>query len=301
MLPRRAFLAGAAAVAAAGRPVSARAFVDTATPNKPGPTEKARTTLETVAVIAATQLTVRTVWRPPSAFTADTPVARYVGVGGDPHFPNEPVIWLNPDHPELVSPRVSRLTDEIPLFTELLLASADVRGRGLPSLGLENLDPVKRRAAAAALAANAAVVAKYSPFPTVDDAEFAHRAFAFSVLRQLTPGIGGVAPILTPASAMPPDEPYAAYAGRGAEGGVPRGWGVIHIVSSSVTETAQGYEAWVRAFVLATADQQPADSPQKRAYDAARAQDEAAGGDRWAARRAFAAPYVTLVASFFGR
>ena len=301
MVPRRAFIAGAAAVAAAGQPVLARALVDTTTSAKPRPTEKARTTLETVAVIAATQLTVRTVWRPPSVFPAATPIARYVGVGGDPHYPNEPVIWLNPDHPELISPRVSRLTDEIPLFTELLLASADVHATGLPSLGLEELDPAKRRAAAAALAANAAVVAKYSPFPVVDDTEFARRAFAFAVLRQLTPGIGGVAPIVTPASAMPSEEPYAAYVGRAVDGSVPRGWGIIHIVSPAVTETAQGYDAWVRAFVLATADQQPAESPQKRAYDAARAHDEAAGGDRWAARRAFAAPYATLVASFFGK
>jgi hypothetical protein len=301
MVARRTFIAGAAAAAAAGRPALARAFIDTTTTAKARPTEHARATLETVAVIAATQLSVRTVWRPPSVFPTATPIARYVGAGGDPNYPNEPVIWLNPDHPELISPRVSRLTDEIPLFTELLLASADVHANGLPSLGLAELDPVKRRAAATALAANAAVVAKYSPFPTVDDAEFGRRAFAFAVLRQLTPGIGGVAPVITPASAMPPEEPFAAYVGRAVDGSVPRGWGVIHIVSPAVAETVQGYDAWVRAFVLATADQQPADSPQKRSYDAARAHDEAAGGDRWAARRAFAAPYATLVASFFGR
>jgi hypothetical protein len=39
----------------------------------------------------------------------------------------------------------------------------------------------------------------------------------------------------------------------------------------------------------------------KRAYDAAPADDERASGDRFAARRRFAAPYVTQVAALFGR
>lgn len=300
MVSRRAFVAGTAALLAAGRSSAAPAFVETTTSGQPHtPADQARTTLETVAVIAATHIAVRTVWRPPSQFPDIAPIAYYTGRGAEPD-PDRPVIWLNPDHPELISPRVSRLTDEIPLLTELLLASVDVRAKGLPSLGLEQLEPAKRRAAATTLASNAAVIAKYSPYPTVSDAEFARRAFAFAVLRQLTPGIGGVAPIVA-ASAMPPDEPYAVYLGRGADARAPHGWGVIHIVSPAIVETARGYEAWVRAFVLATADEQPADSAVKRAYDAARAQDEAAHGDRYAARRAFAAPYVTQVAALFGR
>ncbi|HEY0382027.1 MAG TPA: hypothetical protein VGC72_07490 [Candidatus Elarobacter sp.] len=300
MLPRRAFVAGAAALVAAARPSAAYAFIET-TETGPSrtPAEQARATLETIAVIAATHQTVRLVWRPPSVFPAATPIAYYVGRGGDPVYADEFVVWLNPDHPELISPRVSRLTDEIPLFVELLLASVDVRVKGSPSLGLEKLDPAQRRAAATAQASNAAVVAKYSPYPAVDDNEFAHRAFPFAVLRQLTPGIGGVAPIVVAASAMPSDEPDVAYVGRDVDRTVPRGWGVIHFVSPSVTQSPRGYDAWVRAFVLATADQQPPDSAPKSAYEAARAQDAAVHGS--AARRAFAAPYVRQVAAFFGR
>jgi hypothetical protein len=302
MVARRTFVAAAAALFAAGSASRALAFVETQ-PSADGrtPQGQARTTLETVAVIAATHLAVRTVWRPPSLFPEIAPVAYYVGRGGDSRYPGEPVVWLNPDHPELISPRTSRLTDEIPLFTELLLASVDVRASGLPSLGLENLDAVKRRAAATTLASNAAVIAKYSPYTQVDDAEFARRAFAFAVLRQLTPDIGGVAPIVVPAAAMPREEPLAAYVGRYADARAPHGWGVIHITGTSVLESPGGYEAWVRAFVLATADLQPAESAVKRAYEAARAQDEASQGDHYAARRAFAAPYVTQVAAFFGR
>lgn len=302
MIARRTFVAASAALLAAGTTSRALAFVGTQTSGEPRtPQGQARATLDAVAVIAATHLAVRTAWRPPSVFPEIAPVAYYPGRGADPHYPGEVVVWLNPDHPELVSPRVSRLTDEIPLFTELLLASVDVRASGLPSLGLENLDPVKRRAAATVLASNAAVIAKYSPFPQVDDAEFARRAFAFAVLRQMTPGIGGVAPIAVSSSAMPREEPLAAYVGRYADARAPHGWGVIHVADTLELESPSGYEAWVRAFVLATADQQPAQSAVKRAYEAARAQDEASPGDHYAARRAFAAPYVTQVAALFGR
>ncbi|HEV3087083.1 MAG TPA: hypothetical protein VGX96_07620 [Candidatus Elarobacter sp.] len=301
MPARRAFLAAASALFAAGSARAALAFVESPASGEPRAPRGQTLTLQTVEVIAATHARVRTAWRPPALFPDVAPVAYYAGRGGDKRYPDEPVIWLNPDHPELISPRTSRLTDEIPLFTELLLASVDVRGSGQPSLGLENLDPAKRRASATTLASNAAVVAKYSPYTKVDDAEFARRAFAFAVLRQMTPEIGGVAPMLVAASMMPPEEPLAAYAGRDTDARAPRGWGVIHIGSPAVTESPRGYEAWVRAFVLATADRQPAESAVKRAYEAARAQDESARSDHYAARREFAAPYVTQVASFFGR
>jgi hypothetical protein len=302
MLARRAFLGAAAAVLTAGPAAAALAYVETTTSGIPGtPHEQARATLDAVAVVAATHLNVRTVWRPPWRFPAETPIAYYVGRGADERYPDELVIWLNPDHPELVCPRASRLTDEIPLFTELLLASVDLRSRTLPSLGLERLDAATRRPAAATLASNVAVVAHYTPYVTLDDAEFARRAFAFAVLRQLTPGIGGVAPLVVAARAMPAGEPDAAYAGRDVDARTPRGWGVIYITSPSLVETPHGYEAWLRAFVLASADRQPAESAVKRAYDAARVQDESTGTDRWGARRAFAAPYVKQVAALFGK
>jgi hypothetical protein len=300
MLGRRTFVAGAAALVACS-PRAALAFVETTASGDARPSdEQARATLATVAVIAATRLLVRTVWRPPPVFPEFAPIAYYVG-RGDIHYPNEPVIWLNPDHPELVSPRASRLTDEVPLLMELALASVDVHLTGVQSLGLERLDPSQRRAAAAVLASNAAVVAKYSPYSVVDDAEFDRRAFAFAVLRQLTPGIGGVAPLITKPAAMPPEEPLAAYAGRDADPSVPRGWGVIRMTSTSIVQSPHGYEAYARAFVLATADREPPESAVKRAYDAARADDERASGDHFAARRRFAAPYVKQVAALFGR
>ena len=291
MLPRRAFVAGAAALVTAGRASAAHAFVDTMTGGRARtPAEQARATLDAVAVISATQLAVRTVWHAPEPFPPLAPVAYYVARGHDPDYPNDPVIWLNVDHPELKSPRISRLTDEIPLLTELLLASVDVRPRGVPSLGLERLEPEKRRTTAAAIAGKVAVIAKYSPYVPVTDAEFARLAFPYAVLRQMTPGIAGVARVLTRPSDMPREEPYAAYAGRG----------IVHVVAPGAFESGPGKEALVRAFVLATADLQPADSNVKRGYETARAQDETARGDAWAARRAFAAPYVAQVTTLLG-
>ncbi|HWT06880.1 MAG TPA: hypothetical protein VN224_14045 [Xanthomonadales bacterium] len=291
MLPRRAFIAGGAALAVAGPSSGASAFVEAA----PGggartAAEQARTILDAVAVITATQLVVRTVWRAPTPFPPIAPIACYVARGHDPDYPDEPVIWLNVDHPELKSPRAARLTDEIPLLTELLLASADVRPRRAPSLGLEELEPIKRRSTAATLAGKVAVVAKYSPYATVTEAEFARLAFPYAVLRQMTPGIDGVARIITRAPDMPREEPYAAYAGRG----------VVRVIAPGAFDSAAGKQALVRAYVLATADEQPSDSAVKRAYETARADDAAHGDRAAAARRAFAAPYVAQVAALLG-
>ncbi|MEA2784166.1 MAG: hypothetical protein QOF71_270 [Candidatus Eremiobacteraeota bacterium] len=291
MLPRRAFIAGGAALACAGWSSRARAFVDTTSAGGAPRTsaEQAHTILDAVAVITATQLAVRTVWRAPGPFPPLAPIACYVARGHDPDYPDDAVIWLNVDHPELKSPRAARLTDEIPLLTELLLASADVRPRGAPSLGLENLDSIKRRSTATTLAGKVAVIAKYSPYATVSDAEFARLAFPYAVLRQMTPGIDGVARVITRASEMPREEPYAAYAGRGA----------VHVIAPGTFDSPAGKQALVRAFVLATADAQPGESAVKRAYQAARAED-AAHGDHWAARHAFAAPYVSQVTALLG-
>jgi hypothetical protein len=300
MLTRRAFVAGTAAFAAAA-PCGALAFVDTTTGDQVRtPAQQARTILDAVAVISATQLAVRTVWRAPAPFPPLAPIAYYVARGHDADYPNEAVIWLNVDHPELKSPRFARFSDEIPLLTELLLASVDVRSRGAPSLGLENLEPAKRRAAAATLAGKVAVIARYSPYPTVSEAEFNRLEFPYAVLRQMTPGIGGVARIVTRPTDMPAEEPYAVYVGRDADPHAPKGWGAVHVIPPGVFESSQGKDALIRAFVLATADAQPADTAPKRAYDAARAKDDVARGDRWAARRAFAAQYVTQVATLLG-
>ncbi len=300
MVSRRAFVGTALAFVAAAAPPRAGAL-ETSVLGGPSPqSDDGRTTLAIVSAIVATQAVVRTAWRPPKLFPAVAPIAYYVG-HGDSAFPSDAVIWLNPDHPELVSPRRSVLTDEIPLFTELLLAAADLQIKGMPSLGLERLDPDARRLAAASMAGRAAVVAKFSPFEQVDDAEFARRAFAFAVLRQMTPNIGGVA-VLPVRDALPPGEASATYAGMYADARVPHGWGVIYANLDRMQRDRAGYESWVRAFVLATADRQPPESAVKRAYEAARAADQApANGDRWTARRLFAQPYVAQVAALFGR
>jgi hypothetical protein len=299
MQSRRAFVGTALAFVAAGAPPCAAAL-DTSSPGQVSPTDDGRTTLEIVSVIVAAQNVVRTAWRAPRLFPTSAPVAYYVG-RNDRTYPGEPVIWLNPDHPELVSPRRSVLTDEIPLFTEMLLASAELRLSGMPSLGLERLEPDRRRLTASSMAGRAAVVAKFSSFEQVDDAEFARRAFAFEVLRQMTPDIGGVAPFSEPEK-LPPGEASAVYAGIGTDARAPRGWGVIYADFDKMRRAGAGYDSYVRAFVLATADRQPPESSVKRAYEAARAADLAApSAERWSARRAFAAPYVRQVAALFGR
>ena len=301
MLLRRAFVAGGAALIAAGLPPPARAFVETADGGQAhSAAEQARVILDAVAAISATELVVRTVWRAPAAFPPLAPIASYVARGQDADYPNEAVIWLNVDHPELKSPRAARLTDEIPLLTELLLASADVRPRRAPSVGLENVEPTKRRSIAATLAGKVAVVAKYSPYATVSEAEFVRLAFPYAVLRQMTPGIDGVARLVTRASDMPREEPFAAYVGRDADPRAPRGWGIVHVVAPGTFDSAPAKAALVRAFVQATADAQAPDSATKHAYEVARAKDDAAHGDRWAARRAFAAPYAAQVATLLG-
>jgi len=296
MARRRAFVAGAAAVVLGAAVGPARAEETTlGSPHAP----TAQATLDAVAAIQATRYHVVTVWRPPAAFPPSAPVAYYAGIGGDPNDPHRSAIWLNPDHPELISPRASRLTDEIPLLTEFLLAAADVRPTDAPSLGLEKLAPEQRRAAATKLASDVAVIARYTVYPAVDDATFAKRAFAFAVLRQMTPGIGGVATVPTPPAKMPWEEPYAAYMGRDADARTPRGWGTIHVAASGPGGPL-ATESLVRAYVLATADRL-ADGEVKSAYDAADMRDMVSSGrDRWAARRIFARPYVAQVEELFG-
>jgi hypothetical protein len=299
MIGRRAFVGGAIAFVAAVVPRTGAAVE---TPNT-GPSRNSadgRLTLDAVDVLFATLPRVRIVWKPPAAFPPLVPIAYYAGRGGDAAHPDDPAIWLNPDHPELVSPRLARLTDEIPLFTELLLASVDVRAPGAPSLGLDALPADRRRLAAVALAGRVAVVTRFTAFPAVDDAEFDRRAFAFAVLRQLTPEIGGVETLPPPDATLPPGE-AAVYAGRDADRRAPRGWGVVYADLERVAHDRAGFESWIRAFVLATADRQPRDSEVRAAYESARAQDAAANRDRWAARRAFAAPYVDQVAALLGK
>jgi hypothetical protein len=262
MVSRRGFVGAVSAfVVAVPR---AAAAVETPAGGAGRDSADGRLTLDAVDVLIATLPRVRLVWKPPAALPPLEPIAYYAGLGGDEAHADEPAIWLSAEHPELVSPRRSRLIDEIPLSTELLLASVDARLPRVPSLGLAQLEPGPRRLAAASLAARVAVVARFTPFPAVDDAEFARRAFAFSVLRQMTADAGGIA------------RERAGHDGP-------------------------EFEAWIRRFVLAAAARHDADGEVRSAYEAARKQDEAARDDRSAMRRAFAAPYVDQVAALLGK
>jgi len=260
-------------------------------------TPEARRIAGAVEAIVAAQLVTRIVRRLPSHFPAFAELAYYVG-RNDPDYPDQMVIWLNPDHPELVSPRTSHLGDDTPLLVELLLASVDLRRAGVPTSGLRDLEPSKRRAAAVALAGRVTVVAQFTAYPAVDDGEFDRRRFAFAVLRQMTPGIGGVAVVRRSAAQMPAAEPLASYLGRVAERDVPPGVGIIAVVPGALT-TTDGDAAYVQAFVLATADLQPATSSVKIAYDAAAAED--AANHSGEARHDFAAPYVAQVQALSSR
>jgi hypothetical protein len=297
MTPRRTFVAGLAGLAFAPFACPAGSRAETTESSGSPMTAAARHIADAVAAIVGAQLVTRIVWRPPSRFPGFAPLAYYVGLS-DPQYPDQMVIWLNPDHPELVSPRQSYVGDDTPLIVELLLASVDLRPGDIPKIGLRELDPSKRRAAAVELAGRVTVVAQFTPYPAVDDTEFARRGFAFAVIRQMTPGIGGVAAVRRPTVRMPAFDPLAYYAGRVADPDAPPGWGVILLVPESFT-TTDGYAAYVRAFVLATADLQPAPSPVKRAYDAAFAEDAASHSGE--ARHTFAAPYVAQVQALYSR
>ena len=121
---------------------------------------------------------------------------------------------------------LARLTDEIPLFTELLLASVDVR----PAGGAGARPRLRwSRSAAGSTRGDARRTASPSSratraYPAVDDAEFARRTFVFAVLRQLTPEIGGVQ---TPALGRCP-RGSRGLRGRDADRRAPRGWGVVY-------------------------------------------------------------------------
>ena len=235
MVGRRTFLTGAAALLAAAVPRTGSA-VETAADAASRKPADSRQTLDAVDVLFATLPRVRLVWKLPAAFPPLTPIAYYAGRGGDAANPEDPAIWLSADHPELVSPRRSRLTDEIPLFTELLLASVDVRARGTPPLGLDALPPDRRRLEAATLADRVAVITRFTSFPAVDDAEFARRAFAFAVLRQMTAELGAVD-------------------------------------LGSTGPERQELEATIRRFVLAAAARQPIGSDVRTAYESARSRN----------------------------
>lgn len=240
-------------------------------------------------------------WRPASAFPKYSPLALYKPRGSDPQHPDFALLWINVDHRELMTPRISHPDDEDPAIAQTMIGAADLP---LESPTWQKLRAVFRAAApneAAFLALNLAPFVRESfgndpPTPHVSDDEFAAEAFPFEVVRNMTPGVPGVevdGP--PPGSAMPAGAPLIAYVGRtdGRHAGAPVIWG------DDKTKAAQGTpefaDALMRAYILATADMRPADSAEKRGYDEARARDAAAGAGSFTARNAFAAAYLSRV------
>lgn len=243
---------------------------------------------EIVALLSVFR-SIRTVWRPPSLFRPDSPIVAYVRPGGDAHYPTESLLWLNPDHPELISPRRSHPDDEEPLYTALVLAALDRPERVAFSFG--GRDDAGRRLGAMALAHEIATNAKLAVdlYPSVDDAEFTRRKFAFAVLRQLTPGIGGVQVISVNPHVLPKEEPFFVYHGNG----------IIYINETGEGSQSLAHDAFVRAWICATADRQPIGSEVKQAWDAAESIDLKIGGETHVSRDAFARRYVDQVNALF--
>jgi hypothetical protein len=141
------------------------------------------------------------------------------------------------------------------------------------------------------------------PTPHVSDDEFAAAAFPFEVVRNMTPGVPGVEVDGPPEGrTMPAGSPIVAYVGRTDDRhpGKPVLWGT-NAKATAIEHTPEFADTLARMYVLATADMQPPESPEKRGYDAALARDVAAGGGTFAARNAFATAYLPRVWALISR
>ena len=293
-MERRTFLRGGAAAAAAFAVPAAACAADLAvTLEKPD-----------FAQIAETLKQVRLmhVWRPASAFPAYSPLALYKPLGSDPQHPDTAVLWINVDHLELMTPRTAHPDDEDPALAQTMVGATDL-ALELPSW--QKLRAVFRAAppgdrAFLALKLTPRVRQDFGtdpPTPHVSDEEFAAEAFPFAVVRNMTPGVPGVevdAP--PPGKTMPAGSPFVAYVGRGdaRHHGAPVIWGDNDKIAA-IQDTPVFASALMRAYILATADMQPPESAEKRAYEAARLQDAAISPDTFTARNAFAVGYLSRV------
>jgi len=294
-MKRQIFLRGAAAAAAAafGIPSAGRAADLKVSLDKAD-----------FAQIAATlrHLRLMHVWRPASAFPAYAPLALYKPRGSDPQHPDTSVLWINVDHRELMTPRTGRSDDEDPALAQTMIGVTDLP-LDLPSWN--KLRTVFRAATPETrsfFALNLVPVVRDSfgsepPTPHISDDVFAAEAFPFEVVRNMTPGVPGVevdAP--PPGTAMPSGAPIVAYVGRtdARHHGAPVIWG-DNAKIAPIQGTPEFVAALMSAYVLATADMQPPATAEKRAYEAARARDAAAGPETFTARNAFAAGYLSRV------
>ncbi len=242
------------------------------------------------------------VWRPASAFPSYAPLALYKPRGSDPQHADTSVLWINVDHRELMTPRAGHSDDEDPALAETMIGVTD-----LP-LDLPSWKKLRAVFRAAPPADRSFLALKLVPLvrdsfgqdpatPHVSDSEFAAEAFPFEVVRNMTPGVPGVEVDEPPPGAkMPAGAPLVAYVGRidVRHHGAPVIWG-DNAKIATVQGTPEFVTALMSAYVLATADMQPPESGEKRAYEAARAQDAARGPETFTARNAFAVGYLARV------
>ena len=293
-MERRIFLCAAAVAAVAfALPITGRADDLNVTLNKAD-----------FAQFAETLKHVRLphVWRPASAFPSYAPLALYKPRGSDPQHPDTAVLWINVDHRELMTPRTTHPDDEDPALAQTMIGVTELP-LDLPSWKkLRTIFQFGSPADRAVLALKLTPMVRDSfgtdpPTPHVSIDEFAAEAFPFAVVRNMTPGVPGVEVDAPPAGRkMPAGSPFVAYVGRGdaRHHGAPVIWGDNDKIAA-IRDTPVFGAALMRAYILATADMQPPESAEKRAYEAARAEDAAAGPDTFTARNAFAVGYLARV------
>ena len=251
-------------------------------------------------VATVKQIHVVRLWKPASAFPAFSPLAlpkRRTAADG-----NSAQVWINVDHLELMTPRSSHPSDEDAVVAAAIAGTIDLH---LESPGWQHLEKQLNAMAPGdrypvIIELGKLLVASYGvrTAPGVSDEEFEREAFPFAVIRNMTPGVPGVNAVDPPAgAAMPKGAPIIAYVGRSDARypGVPVIWGDTKHAPPNFTQSPEFLDLYMRAYTLATADMQPANGPEKQAYEAAQAADERAGPGTYAARNAFAAPYLPRV------
>ncbi|HEY5062289.1 MAG TPA: hypothetical protein VII52_12185 [Gemmatimonadaceae bacterium] len=243
---------------------------------------------------------VARVWKPASALPPGSPLAlprRRTSDDGD-----SAVVYINVDHLELMTPRSSHPADEDPIVAAVIAGTLDLKlaTPGWKNLAaeLERIQPEARYQTITELGKLLVSAYGVRTVTGISDAEFASEAFPFAVVRNMTPGVPGVnADEPPPGSTMPKDAQLIAYVGRTDTRypGVPVIWGDSKHAPPNFTQSPQFLDLYMRAYTLATADMEPPGSPEKRAYDEAHAADGRAGTGIYAARYAFAAPYLPRV------
>jgi hypothetical protein len=239
-------------------------------------------------------------WHPANAMPPESPLAFAY-----PQGPNAggPLIWLSLDHRELATPRASNEMDEAPVIAATIQGLIDLGmltggAWDLVARQLKAILPQQRSAALQPLARGLVHDYHITLTPPVTDAEFAADAFPFEVARLLTVGQEQreiVVDAPPAGTSMPAGAPLVAYVGRTdrRHPGLRTVW-----TRRDASKRVTGFrEAYTIAFALAAAETQPEGSTVRRLYDEARAADAQAGPSAYAARAAFANPYIARVLS----